>query len=111
MAFKLFGAGKKKSAANPGPQTLTATTVMDDRAPKKKGAAPKLALPKFSLGGLFAQTGTGQKLKAGVAAFAVTVGALALLVVKDDRETKHGTDYIAIGGELRVLSQKIANPF
>ena len=104
MAFKLFSAGLKKKASNSGPQTLTATTVMDDKTPPKKGAAPKLAMPKFSLGGLMSQTGTGQKLKAGVAAFAVTLAAIAILVIKDDRETKHGTDYIAIAGELRVLS-------
>ena len=107
MAFKLFGAGKKKKTGN-GPQTMNATTIMDDKSPNKKSAAPKLNLPKFSLGGLFSQTGTGQKLKAGVAAFGVTLAAIAILVVKDDRETKHGTDYIAISGELRVLSQKIA---
>ena len=105
MAFQLFGAGKKKKTS--GSQTMTATTVMDDKS-AKKSAAPKLAIPKFSVAGLLTQTGTGQKLKLGIAAFAVTMGLVAILVIKDDRETKHGTDYISISGELRVLSQKIA---
>ena len=108
MAFNLFGAGKKK-AGNNGPQTMSATTIMDDKSAKKKASPAKVNLPKFSVAALFGQsTGTGQKLKAGVAAFAFTLLAIAVLVLKDDRETKNGTDYIAISGELRVLSQKIA---
>ena len=107
MAFKLFGLGKKSKANGNGAQTIAATTVMGDRTPQK-GSSTRLSIPKFSFFGLLSSGGTGQKLQAGIAGFAVTMVAIAILVVKDDRESKHGTDYIAISGELRVLSQKIA---
>ena len=66
-------------------------------------ASGKLPLPGF-----LGNQPVIQQMKTVGAAFVVLLLLIAALVYHDNRESTHGTTYIAAAGEMRMLSQRLA---
>ncbi|EKE17981.1 MAG: hypothetical protein ACD_10C00180G0001, partial [uncultured bacterium] len=76
-------------------------------SPKSSGAKGK-ALNKMSLPGFLANQPVIQQMKTVGAVFVVLLLLIGALVYHDNRESTHGTAYIAASGEMRMLSQRLA---
>ena len=97
FSFKLPKLGASaKDGAGPG------MTIMADDAAPGTGAA-RLPLPGF----LAAQPVT-QQMKTLGGLFVLLLLLIAGLVIHDNRNSAHGTAYIAASGEMRMLSQRLA---
>ena len=92
FSFKLPKLGKSAAAAS--------MTVAADAIPAASG---KMALPGFLAGQPVVQQ---MKTLGGI--FAVLMLLIAALVFHDNRESTHGTNYVAASGEMRMLSQRLA---
>ncbi|HXE38989.1 MAG TPA: methyl-accepting chemotaxis protein [Azonexus sp.] len=100
MAFsfklpKLGAAGKGGAAA--------LMTVSADLPGVGSGVSGKLQLPGF-----LAKQPVIQQMKTLGAIFVVLLLLIATLVFHDNRESTHGTAYVAASGEMRMLSQRLA---
>jgi twitching motility protein PilJ len=95
FSFKLpkFGAGAKDTAQ---------MTVSAAISPAAAGAG-KLPLPAF-----LAKQPVVQQMKTLGAVFVVLLLLIASLVFHDNRQSTHGTAYVAASGEMRMLSQRLA---
>ena len=92
FSFKLPKLGKSAAAGS--------MTVSADAVPAASG---KMALPGFLAGQPVVQQ---MKTLGGI--FAVLMLLIAALVFHDNRESTHGTSYVAASGEMRMLSQRLA---
>ena len=97
FSFKLpkIGASGKGSAS--APMTVSAELAGEG------GKSGKMALPGF-----LANQPVIQQMKTLGAIFVVLLLLIASLVFHDNRESTHGTAYIAASGEMRMLSQRLA---
>jgi twitching motility protein PilJ len=97
FSFKLpkLGASAKEGAA-PG-----MTIMVDDVVPGV--GAGRLPLPSF-----FAAQPVTQQMKTLGGLFVLLLLLIAGLVIHDNRNSAHGTAYIAASGEMRMLSQRLA---
>ncbi|HSG22248.1 MAG TPA: type IV pili methyl-accepting chemotaxis transducer N-terminal domain-containing protein, partial [Azonexus sp.] len=100
MAFgfklpKAGAAGQGDSSASSGGSTAPTS--------EPGGALGKLPLPGF-----LANQPVIQQMKTVGAVFVVLLILIAALVYHDNRESTHGTAYIAASGEMRMLSQRLA---
>ena len=96
MAFSF-----KRSKAGTADQG-DASAVMTG-SPELGAASGKLPLPGF-----LGNQPVIQQMKTVGAAFVVLLLLIAGLVYHDNRESTHGTTYIAAAGEMRMLSQRLA---
>ena len=96
MAFSF-----KRSKAGTADQG-DASAVMTG-SPELGAASGKLPLPGF-----LGNQPVIQQMKTVGAAFVVLLLLIAALVYHDNRESTHGTTYIAAAGEMRMLSQRLA---
>ncbi len=97
FSFKLPKFGKSKVDPN-GQMTVSADQQED--SPKKLG---KLPMPTFLEG-----QPVIQQLKTLGGIFVLLLALIAALVFHDNRESTHGTAYVAASGEMRMLSQRLA---
>jgi twitching motility protein PilJ len=101
MAFKLtlpgFLSGKKASAD----QTISAPTVIDTTRPGARSrGTPGLAF--------LAQYSVTKQLQILGGGLLLVMLLIAGIVYNDNRQSAHGTAYIAASGEMRMLSQRLA---
>lgn len=98
FSFKLpkFGAAGKGDLSAP-------LTVSADHPRDMGAAAGKLPVPGF-----LAKQPVIQQMKTLGAIFVMLLLLIASLVFHDNRESTHGTAYIAASGEMRMLSQRLA---
>ncbi len=92
FSFKLPKLGKSAAAGS--------MTVAADAVPAASG---KMALPGFLAGQPVVQQ---MKTLGGI--FALLMLLISALVFHDNRESTHGTSYVAASGEMRMLSQRLA---
>ncbi|MBU3695713.1 methyl-accepting chemotaxis protein [Dechloromonas sp.] len=92
FSFKLPKLGKPAAAGS-----------MDVAAVAVPATSGKMALPGFLAGKPVVQQ---MKTLGGI--FAVLMLLIAALVFHDNRESTHGTSYVAASGEMRMLSQRLA---
>jgi len=98
FSFKLpkLGAGAKDEASD----QMTVSTAMSLEG---AGSAMKSLLPEF-----LAKQPVIQQMKVLGGIFVFLLLLIAGLVFHDNRESTHGTAYIAASGEMRMLSQRLA---
>ncbi len=91
FSFKLPKLGKPAAGS---------MTVAADAVPAAKGGIP--------LSGFLAGQPVVQQMKTLGGIFVVLLLLIAALVFHDNRESTHGTTYVAASGEMRMLSQRLA---
>jgi len=97
FSFKLPKIGAAGKGGGSAPMTVSG------ELPGEGGKSGKGALPGF-----LADMPVIQQMKTLGAIFVVILLLIASLVFHDNRESTHGTAYIAASGEMRMLSQRLA---
>ncbi len=97
FSFKLPKFGAAAKGADVAPLTVSA-----DFSSEREG------LGKLPLPGFLANQPVLQQMKTLGGIFVVLLVLIAALVYHDNRESTHGTAYIAASGEMRMLSQRLA---
>ncbi len=101
MAFNLKLPKLLSGSKNPSDQTVSAETVMDAAQPASKKAGG------FRLG-VMSQYSVGKQLQIYGGALALVIVLAIGIVFKVNQEAAYSSAYIATGGEMQMLSQRLA---